>query len=57
MTILDKIIAYKKIEVANKTAIHPIKLLEKSLYFNSDCVSLKEYIQCKEKSGIIRKVE
>jgi len=53
MTILDEIIAYKRNEIAEKEATHPIKLLEKSIYFNSDCVSLKKYIQREDKSGII----
>lgn len=53
MTILDEIVAYKKKEVAERSATHPIKLLEQSLYFNSDCVSLKKYILREDKSGII----
>jgi len=53
MTILDEIIAYKKQEVAERAATHPIHLLEKSLYYQSDCLSLAHYIQRKDKSGII----
>lgn len=53
MTILNDIIAYKRKEVEEKESTHPIKLLEKSLYFPSPCVSLKRYIQRKDKSGII----
>lgn len=53
MTILDEIIAYKKKEVAEKAATHPIQLLEKSLYYSSDCLSLANYIQRADKSGII----
>ena len=53
MTILDEIIAYKKTEIKAREATHPIKLLEQSLYFNSQPVSLKEYILRKDKSGII----
>lgn len=53
MTILDEIVAYKRKEVANRAATHPVKLLEQSLYFNSDCVSLKKYILREDKSGII----
>jgi indole-3-glycerol phosphate synthase len=53
MTILDEIIAYKRKEVAERAATHPIKLLEQSLYYNSECVSLKKYILRKDKSGII----
>ncbi len=53
MTILDEIIAYKRKEVAERAETHPIKLLEKSIYFPSKCVSLKHYIQREDKSGII----
>jgi len=53
MTILDEIIAYKKKEVEERASTHPIKLLEQSLYFQSECVSLKHYIQREDKSGII----
>jgi len=53
MTILDEIIAYKRTEIAERASTHPIKLLEQSIYFKSDCVSLKKYILREDKSGII----
>lgn len=53
MNILDKIIAHKKVEVAEKKSLVPIKLLEKSVYFNSQAVSMKKYIQREDKTGII----
>lgn len=53
MTILEKIAQHKKKEVAEKKALYPIKLLEKSIYFSSECVSLKKYVLRKDKSGII----
>ena len=53
MTILDEIIAYKRKEVEERASTHPIKLLEQSLYFDSESVSLKHYIQREDKSGII----
>jgi len=53
MTILDEIIAYKRKEIKERAATHPIKLLEQSIYFNSNCVSLKKYILRDDKSGII----
>lgn len=53
MTILEEIINYKRKEVAEQQALTPIKLLEKSLFFDSDCVSMKHYIQREDKSGII----
>lgn len=53
MTILDQIVAYKRKEVEERSSTHPIKLLEKSIYFNSNCVSLKKYILRPDKVGII----
>jgi len=53
MTILNEIIAYKRKEVTERAETHPIKLLEQSLYFQSECVSLEQYIKREDKSGII----
>ncbi|SIS72592.1 indole-3-glycerol phosphate synthase TrpC [Belliella pelovolcani] len=53
MNILDKIIAHKKQEVAEKSSLVPVKLLEKSIFFESKVVSMKDYINDPEKTGII----
>ena len=53
MNVLNEIIAHKRNEVLERAETHPIKFLEKSLYFQSECVSLKHYIQREDKSGII----
>ncbi len=53
MNILDKIIAHKVKEVAERKALYPAKLLENSIYFPTPSVSLKKYIQREDKSGII----
>ncbi len=53
MKYLDKIIKYKREEVEERKELHPIKLLKKSIYYQSECISLKEYILRKDKSGII----
>ena len=53
MNILDKIIAHKKIEVAEKSSLVPVKLLEQSIYFGSTVVSMKKYIKQDDKTGII----
>jgi indole-3-glycerol phosphate synthase len=53
MNILSKIIENKRIEVDERKALYPIKLLEKSIYFNTQPVSLKKYILYPDKSGII----
>jgi indole-3-glycerol phosphate synthase len=53
MNILDKIIAQKHIEVAEKSSLVPVKLLEKSIFFEGKVVSMKRYVTDPEKSGII----
>ncbi len=53
MNILDKIVAHKAKEVAEKSSLVPVKLLERSIYFDSKTVSLKSYVNDDEKSGII----
>ncbi|MBL7892371.1 MAG: indole-3-glycerol phosphate synthase TrpC [Bacteroidia bacterium] len=53
MNILDKIIAHKRKEVDERKSLYPTKLLEKSVHFNSPCVSLKKYLLREDKVGII----
>lgn len=53
MTILNKIVDHKREEVKKRKELYPIKLLEKSLYFDSPCVSMKKYLRRPDKSGII----
>ncbi len=53
MNILDEIIAHKHTEVAERKALYPVALLEKSTYFASPVVSLKKYLLRPDKSGII----
>ena len=53
MNILEKIIADKRREVAEKSSILPTKLLEQSIYFEGNVVSMKKYVTNPEKSGII----
>ncbi|MEA2107723.1 MAG: indole-3-glycerol phosphate synthase TrpC [Bacteroidota bacterium] len=53
MDILTKIINRKKEEVAERKSLYPLKLLEKSVYFNTKPVSLKKYLLKPDKSGII----
>lgn len=53
MDILQKIIAQKEKEVADKQSLYPEKLLEKSTYFEGRPVSLKKYLTREDKSGII----
>lgn len=53
MNILEKIIAHKYKEVAEKSSLVPVKLLEKSIYFESKAVSMRKYITRSDKTGII----
>lgn len=53
MNILEKIIAHKKKEVAERKSMFPIKLLEQSIYYNNQVVSMKKYVTDPDKTGII----
>jgi len=53
MDILKKIIEHKKPLVKEQKEIIPIKLLEKSIYFNTPVASMKEYLNRENASGII----
>ena len=53
MTILDTIIAQKKIEVANRQAITSIAQLEQAAFFNLPTLSLKSSLANKNRTGII----
>ncbi|WP_186756471.1 indole-3-glycerol phosphate synthase TrpC [Echinicola salinicaeni] len=53
MNILDKIIAHKKEEVAERKSLVPTKLLERSIFFDNQVVSMKKYILREDKTGII----
>ena len=55
--ILEEIIAYKRVEVKERKDLVPIKLLEKSTFFQTPTVSLKEYILREDKSGIIAEIK
>ena len=50
---LHEIIENTKKQVEQNKALFPVKLLEKSIYFDSKCVSLADYLTKKNKSGII----
>ncbi len=53
MNILDKIIEHKRKEVAERKGLYPVKLLEQSIYFATQPVSMTKYIQRDDKTGII----
>ncbi len=57
MDILSEIVANKKKEIANQKELYPTKLLETSIYFHGQPVSLKKYIQRKDKFGVIAEIK
>ena len=53
MNILDTIIAKKKIEVSGRKQNKSISELEKGPFFKNETLSFKEFLLCKDKTGII----
>jgi indole-3-glycerol phosphate synthase len=53
MDILGKIITCKRKEAEERKRLYPLELLKKSIHFSAPCVSLKQYVQRTDKSGII----
>lgn len=53
MDILDTIVREKIKEVAERKAMYPLPLLEKSRYFGTRCVSMRHYLETKNPWGII----
>ncbi|MEO5591898.1 MAG: indole-3-glycerol phosphate synthase TrpC [Chitinophagaceae bacterium] len=53
MNILDKIIAHKKIEVAQRKLSVPVADLQRSQFFSGNTFSLKEFLADGSRSGII----
>lgn len=57
MNILDQIIEHKRKEVSDRKELYPIKFLEQSIFFPTQPVSLRKYIQRDDKSGIIAEIK
>lgn len=53
MNILDKIVTHKKKEVEEQKNLVPVKVLEKSLYFENKALSMKRQLLSAGESGII----
>ena len=53
MKTLNEIIEYKRKEVRDRRDLYPTKLLERSIYFSSPCVSFAKYLLREDLSGII----
>jgi indole-3-glycerol phosphate synthase len=57
MNILEKIVLEKRKQVQEEKQLFPVELLERSIYFNSKCVSLKKYLLRDDKSGIVAEIK
>ena len=57
MDILTKILNQKKKEVEENKSLYPVKLLEKSIFFETTPLSLKKYLLRPDKSGIIAEIK
>lgn len=57
MNTLEKIIDHKKKEVTERKSLYPRALLEKTVYFESQTVSLTKYLKRPDKSGIIAEIK
>lgn len=57
MNILDTIIDAKRLEVAGKKALTPVKKLEQSIYYETQPVSLVKYIRRPDKIGLIAEIK
>ena len=53
MTILDKIVEYKKVEVELQKDKTPLEELKKTLYYSRETYSLREFLLDEKKSGVI----
>ncbi len=54
---LDEIVNYKRKEIAERKGLYPAKLLEKSIYFPTPCVSLTAYLERSDKVGVIAEIK
>lgn len=57
MTILEEIVRHKREEVALNKSLRPVKLLERSIYFETPVVSMKTYLKRRDKVGIIAEIK
>ncbi len=53
MNILQEIKKHKLLEVEERKSLYPVKLLERSIYYQAHPVSLKKYLMRKDLMGII----
>lgn len=53
MTILEEILAAKKLEVERRKELYPARLLEQSPYYDAPIVSMRKYLERADLDGII----
>lgn len=56
-TTLDQILATKRREVAEARELYPVKLLERSMFFTTPCVSLRRYLERPDYLGVIAEIK
>jgi len=54
---LQEIVLAKRKQVKEDKQLFPLEIIERSIYFERECVSLKEYIGRKDKIGIIAEIK
>lgn len=57
MNTLEEIVSEKRKQVQEEKLLFPVELLERSIYFKSECVSLKKYLLRDDKTGIIAEIK
>ena len=57
MNTLEKIVDFKRKEVEERKSLYPVPLLEKSVYFSPQTVSLSKYLKRDDKNGIIAEIK
>ena len=55
--IIERILAQKRMEVAQRRELFPVKLLERSVCFTSPTVSLRKYLERADRFGIIAEIK
>src|SRR5687767_98076 len=53
MTILDKIVSHKRLEVEARKSARPVSALERETLFNRNTLSLKKFVLDENRTGII----
>jgi indole-3-glycerol phosphate synthase len=57
MNLLQEILDHKRKEVAGRKELYPAKLLEQSIYYRNESVSLKKYLRRSDLAGVIAEIK